>query len=97
MKKVFTYILIIIGIILVGLLTIGWLNPVIEYKAEVKVDVPVDLVYKEYIDQSNMPKWVHNFTSIELQEGENHQIGSKYKMETFARQIDVNSLIVSNL
>ena len=70
---------VILGLIVI-FFAIGLLCPTIEYGTEITVDKPIKEAWAVSQDDSKYDQWLEGFKSIELIEGEEYEVGSKYKV-----------------
>ncbi len=78
--KILKYILFaILGLVLI-FLAFGWTNPSVSYGHEITVNKSVKEAWAVTQDESKFAQWLEGYKSIELIEGEQDAIGSKYKV-----------------
>ena len=78
--KVLKYLLYIILALILFALIMGLLKPTIEYGHEITADKPVEEAWAVSQDVAKFADWLKGFKSIELIEGKQDEIGSKYKV-----------------
>ena len=81
--KILKYILLAILVLVVLFFAMGIFNPTIKYGAEITVDKPLKEAWAVSKDESKYGEWLKGFKSIELIEGEQDAIGSKYKVVVY--------------
>lgn len=71
-----------IGLLIFAVLffIIGLIKPSVSYGHEIKVKKPVEEAWAVTQDASKYAQWLKGFKSIELIEGEQSKVGSKYKV-----------------
>jgi uncharacterized protein YndB with AHSA1/START domain len=75
--RYFSYAILALFIVFV---LIGQLFGKVVYTSEVIVNQPITKTWNVFTDTSKMDKWVPGLISIELANGENGQVGARYKM-----------------
>ena len=62
-----------------GFVYLGYSTPEFSFRTQVVVKAPIDVVFAGFTDQSRMPDWVANLTSIQPLRGELNEVGSYYR------------------
>lgn len=78
--KTLKYILIAILVLIVLFFAMGLIKPTVNYGHEIIVDKPLKEAWAVTQDESKYDKWLEGFKSIELIEGQQNELGSKYKV-----------------
>lgn len=78
--KFIKYLLFFIIALILLFLLIGLVKPTVSYGHEITVDKSVEESWAVVLDESKYPLWLEGYKSIELIEGEEGAIGSKYKV-----------------
>ncbi|NNF02151.1 MAG: SRPBCC family protein [Bacteroidia bacterium] len=78
--KFLKYLLYLIVIVAIVFVAFGLLMPTVDYGYEIKVDKPIEEAWAVSQDQELYAEWLEGFKSMELIEGEQDAIGSKYKI-----------------
>ena len=78
--RYFLYVLVAIVALVAIFFVVGLLNPTVEYGHEITVNKPIKEAWAVYQDESKLGEWLEGFKSIELIEGEDGEVGSKYKV-----------------
>ncbi len=78
--KAIKIILVVVTVFVVGFLSIGLLVRETKYTTEIKIEKPLDVVFKEFNNISRLKEWIPEFKSIETVEEKKGKIGSEYKI-----------------
>ena len=78
--KILKWILGILLLLLLAFLLLGWLNPEYNESITTVIDAPVEKTFALANDEQHMDKWLENFKSMELIEGDGKSKGSKWKV-----------------
>ncbi|MBT8191107.1 MAG: SRPBCC family protein [Bacteroidia bacterium] len=78
--KVLKYIFFFVVALIVLFFLVGLIKPTINYGAEITVNKSAKEAWAVSKDESKYDQWLEGFKSIELIEGEQDQLGSKYKV-----------------
>ncbi len=72
--------LIIVALLCLAVVLVGTLKPSVSYGHEIKVNKPIEYVWKVLQDDSQYDQWLNGFKSIEHLTGEYNKVGSTYKV-----------------
>ena len=78
--KILKYLLIIIGVLLILFFAMGLTTPSVSYGHEIIVDKPAKETWAISQDPAKFDQWLEGFKSIQLIEGKQDEVGSKYKV-----------------
>ena len=78
--KILKYILYALLALVILFFLVGLLKPTVSYSSEITVDKPVQEAWAVAKDESKLGEWLKGFKSIELIEGNQGEVGSKYKV-----------------
>lgn len=78
--KILKYLVIFLVAFVLLFFAIGFLKPTVEYGHTITVEKPVEEAWAVHQDASKFDQWLKGFKSIELIEGEEGEVGSKYKV-----------------
>lgn len=78
--KIIKYILLLFILFLFFFVVLGLLKPEVKYGHEITVNKPIQESWDTFQDPSKMDQWLKGFKSIDLIEGTQDEIGSKYKV-----------------
>jgi uncharacterized protein YndB with AHSA1/START domain len=70
----------ILLIVVVAFFSLGILNPTLDYETAVTIRAPLEKTWNVLLTDSLKDKWIPNFKSIEILEGEKNKIGSVSKV-----------------
>ncbi len=76
--KILKIVLGLVAALLVIFLALGMITPSIEFSNEVEVDKPLQEAWAVYMDESKLTEWLPSIESIELQSGNQNEVGSTY-------------------
>ena len=79
-KRILLIILGIVALLIVGVVIIGLMNPTYNETITVEVDAPVDKTFDIFNKPGTMGEWLEGFVSMEILEGEQNEVGAKYKL-----------------
>lgn len=51
-----------------------------DFEAKIAINKPVHLVYAAFLDQQRMKEWLSGLQSVELLQGSNNTVSSRYKL-----------------
>ncbi len=80
MKTFFKYLGLVLIFLVFCFFAIGLLKPTVDYGHTITVDKPVTEAWAVHQDATKYHQWLKGFQSIELIEGEQNTVGSKYKV-----------------
>jgi hypothetical protein len=78
--KVLKWLLILVVGLIIGVVLIGVFVPRQHYVSEILIDRSVETSFRIFNDSEQMGDWLEGFESIELVEGQEKEVGSKYKI-----------------
>ena len=79
-KRILFIILGIVALLFIGVVIIGLMNPTYNETITVEVDAPAEKTFAIFNKPGTMSEWLEGFISMELIEGEENEIGAKYKL-----------------
>ncbi|NRB51678.1 MAG: SRPBCC family protein [Saprospiraceae bacterium] len=78
--KILRYALLAVVAIVLLFFAVGLFNPSIQYGHEITVEKPVEEVWAIVQDESKYDQWLEGYQGMELIEGRQNEVGSKYKV-----------------
>ena len=86
MKSFFKYLGLILILLVLFFFAMGLVKPTVEYGHTITVDKPVAEAWAVHQDVTKYNQWLKGFQSIELIEGEQNTIGSKYRVTVIPQE-----------
>lgn len=68
----------IVAALVVIFFALGMISPQVTYSTEIEVDKPLDESWAVYTDETKLTEWLEAVESIELQSGNQNEVGSTY-------------------
>ena len=78
--KAFKFILGILVFLVLAFLTLGMLNPVLEYESRTQVEASVEHTFAVFNNPDRIGEWQEGFKSIENISGGDNKVGSKWRL-----------------
>nr|MBX2872222.1 SRPBCC family protein [Saprospiraceae bacterium] len=78
--KILRYALLAVVALVLLFFAVGLLKPSIQYGHKITVEKPVKEVWAIVQDESKFDQWLEGYQSMELIEGKQNEVGSKYKV-----------------
>jgi uncharacterized protein YndB with AHSA1/START domain len=84
--KFFKYLGLLLIILVLCFFAVGLLKPTVDYGHTITVDKPVTEAWAVHQDATKYNQWLKGFQSIELIEGEQNAVGSKYRVAVIPQE-----------